>query len=504
MPIVSELNCELFRSARAPGVSVAVDTVNDLASLTAIEATRHIASGELRAEEYVLRLLERHRALRSLNAITWIDEVRVLEDAHAVDERRRRGGSLGPLGGLPVIIKDNIDVAGTPTAAANASFSNNVRTVDAPLVRRLREQGAIVFAKANMHELAGGGTSSNPTTGFVGNPYDPARIPGGSSGGTAAALAARIVPAGLGSDTAGSVRIPSALCGTSGLRPTLLGGKLYPDEGVLPLASDLDTVGPMARTVTDVALMHAAITGRSSPQVPQLGGLRIGLPRSPYWEELDSEVARVAEDALARLRAAGVTLVEVDPGSYYRLASEVYETLVMYGIKEDIARYLREIGSPLNAAEVVAGIASRDTKALFERAQHMSFTPEQVHAARHDLRRRIDTAYRELFRAHGLAAIAFPTVPIVAPLINPGGDSPTDEVVINGKRLNAGGVLLRNTHVTCGLGAPGLSLPAGLTAEGLPVGFELDGLAGDDSSLLALGVAVEQVLPRLPPPRGPG
>jgi indoleacetamide hydrolase len=206
--MVSALNCDLFRCAKAPSVNVAVNNVCDLANLTAAEAVQRIANGELRAEEYALRLLERQRALKSLNALSWIDEARVLEAARAVDDRRRKGAPLGALGGLPVIIKDNIDVAGTPTAAASATFRDNVAGQHAPVAQRLFEQGAVFFGKANMHELAGGGTCSNPATGFVGNPYDPLRVPGGSSGGTAAAIAARIVPAGLGSDTAGSVRIP--------------------------------------------------------------------------------------------------------------------------------------------------------------------------------------------------------------------------------------------------------------------------------------------------------
>ena len=297
----SGLNCDLFRCAKAPSVNLAVNNVCDLSNLTAVEAVQRIANGELRAEEYALRLLERQRALKSLNALTWIDEARVLEAARAVDDKRRKGAALGPLGGLPVIIKDNIDVAGTPTAAASAIFRDNVAGQHAPVAQRLFEQGAVFFGKANMHELAGGGTCSNPATGFVGNPYDPRRVPGGSSGGTAAAIAARIVPAGLGSDTAGSVRIPSALCGTAGLRPSIFGGKLYSDEGVLPLAIDLDTIGPMARTVADVALLHSAITGRPSLAAPDLSGVRLGVPRNPVLGG-----ARHGGRACRRGRAASV------------------------------------------------------------------------------------------------------------------------------------------------------------------------------------------------------
>jgi indoleacetamide hydrolase len=497
----SGLNCDLFRCAKAPSVNVAVNNVSDLSNLTAAEAVQRIANGELRAEEYALRLLQRQRALKSLNALTWIDEARVLEGARVVDDKRRKGLALGLLGGLPVVIKDNIDVTGTPTAAASATFRNNIATRHAPVAQRLFEQGAVFFGKANMHELAGGGTCSNPATGFVGNPYDPRRVPGGSSGGTAAAIAARIVPAGLGSDTAGSVRIPSALCGTAGLRPSIFGGKLYSDEGVLPLAIDLDTVGPMARTVADVALLHSAITGRPPLPAPDLSGVRLGVPRNPYWEGLDTDVARVAEDALLRLRAAGATLIDIDTGSYYPLASEVYGTLVNHGLKEDLGPYLELIGSSLRPADVAAAIASKDTKAMFERALGMTFTRAQMDEARGPLRRKLERAYRELLQSHGLTAIVYPTQPMAAPLISPEGDLPSDEIEINGKPVDKGLIFIRNTHVTCGLGVPGLALPAGLTSQGLPVGLELDGLAGHDSELLALGMAVEQAWPTLPAPR---
>ncbi len=495
------IGCDVFRNAKAISVTVAAGSGCDLASLTAVEAVGLIAHGELTAEEYALRLIERHRVLKSLNALTWVDEASVLERARAVDERRRSGRVLGPLAGLPVVIKDNIDVAGTATAAACASFRDNIRPATAPVAQRLFDSGAVFFGKANMHELAGGGTSSNPTTGAVGNPYDPKRVAGGSSGGTAAAIAARIVPAGLGSDTAGSVRIPSALCGTAGLRPSILGGKLYSDQGVLPLARDLDTVGPMARTVADLALLHAAITGRPSLPMRDLRGVRIGVPRGPYWEEIDAEVLRVAEDALIHLRAAGATLVDVDAGSYYSLASEVYGTLCMQGIKEDLEQYLQLIGSSLRSDDVVDRIASRDTKTLFERARNSTFSAAQLAEARGESRRKITSAYGELFRANGLAAIAFPTQPMAAPLINVGGDTAADEIEINGKAVSEVLIFIRNTHVTCALGAPGLSLPAGLTARGLPVGLEMDGLAATDSELLALGMAVEQALPRVPGPQ---
>lgn len=471
-----------------------------LAELSAREVIHRVRDGELRAEELVSALFERHRRLSSLNALLWIDEQRALQDAREVDRKRAKGERLGTLAGLPLLIKDNIAVKGSPNAAGTLSLRGHIATRNAQVVQRLLDQDALVLARANMHELAGGGTSSNPTFGAVGNPYDPKRVPGGSSGGTAAALAARLAPAGLGSDTAGSVRIPSALSGTVGLRPTIRPEKLYPDEGVVPLALDLDTVGPMARSVVDVALLHTAITATSVPAVPAAALIRVGIPRKPYWDDLETEVAGVAQDALERLRESGIVLIDVDVGGYYPLAQEIYMTLVTHGIKEDLRPYLEHVGATVSAQELIERIASRDTKTLFEDCARAQIAPATLAKARGALREKIQQAYRKLFTAHDVSAIAFPTAPIVAPLINPSGDRRDAQIELNGRRVNLGQTMFRNTRVTGALGAPGLSLPAGLTRQGLPVGLELDGLNGADADLLAVGMRVEQVLGMLPAP----
>jgi mandelamide amidase len=472
--------------------------VSDPIDLSAREAVAHIRDGAMKAEAYAARLIERRRALESLNAIVWTDEDRLLEAAHRVDRARRRGETLGPLGGLPVAVKDNIDTLGFPTSAGTASLKSLTPKADAPVAAALWRAGAILFGKANMHELAGGGTSSNPAFGFVRNPHDPARTPGGSSGGTAAALAARIVAAGLGSDTAGSVRIPSAFCGTAALRPSIAGPrKLYSDDGVVPLAADLDTIGPMARTIADVALLHEAISGQSVP-TKELKGVRIGLPRGHHWEALDDDVRKVAEAATARLREAGAVLIDVDFSAFAGAAWPVFETLLVNGFKGDLAIYFARHAPQFDAAEVIGRIESRDTKRLFDMAREADFAPQAIAAARGASRERVQAQYAEIFRDNGLDAIAYPTEPLTAPLIPPGGDRFEDEVVVGGKAVNKVGVLIRNTGMTCAIGAPGVSLPAGLTEAGLPVGLELDGLAGADAALIALGAAAERAIGLLP------
>ncbi len=472
----------------------------DPIDLSAREAVAHIRDGAMKAEAFAARLIERQRALEGLNAIAWMDEDRLLEEARGVDKARLRGARLGPLGALPVAVKDNIDTVGFPTSAGTATMKSFMPQADAPVAATLWRAGALLFGKANMHELAGGGTSSNPVFGFVRNPHDPARTPGGSSGGTAAALAARIVAAGLGSDTAGSVRIPSAFCGTSALRPSFAGvRKLYSDEGVVPLALDLDTIGPMARTVDGVAPLHEAIAGETIPKI-ELRGVRVGLPRGHHWEGLDDDVPKVADGATVRLRDAGAILIDVDVSDFAPAAWRVFEILLINGFKGDLAIHFARHGLHLDAAEVIARIASRDTRRLFDRARDAAFPPEVVAAARTRQREAVRAQYAEIFSAHRLDAIAFPIEPLTAPVIPASGDEFEDEVVVGGKSVSKVGVLIRNTAMTCAIGAPGVSIPVGLTDSGLPVGLELDGLAGGDAALLGLAVAAEAALGATPPP----
>jgi mandelamide amidase len=474
--------------------------MGDHPELTAVAAAATIRRGEMTAEAYVGGLLAQNERLRHLEALSWIEPERVREAARAVDLARARGEALRPLAGLPIVVKDNIDTLGFPTSAGTAGLKGLMPRADAPVFAALQSAGAILFGKANMHELAGGGTSSNPAFGFVRNPYDPARTPGGSSGGTAAALAARIAPAGLGTDTAGSVRIPSALSGTAGLRPTIAGPrKLYSDAGVVPLVADLDTVGPMARTMEDVALLHAAITGQTVNPVT-LPGLRIGIPRGFHWDHIDADVEAVTTAALRRLSDAGAILVDIDCAGLVEAVESVFGTLLRNGFNTDLAAYLAANGPPFDAAPVIEAIQSRDTRALFRLSRETVFAPGAVEAARTTQRAAIQERYRSLFKTHGIAAIAFPTVPLTAPPIPAAGDSFEDEVIVAGRPENKVMILIRNTCIACGLGAPGISLPAGLAPDGLPVGLEFDGLPGDDAALLGLGIAAEVAIGRLPPP----
>jgi Asp-tRNA(Asn)/Glu-tRNA(Gln) amidotransferase A subunit family amidase len=333
--------------------------------------------------------------------------------------------------------------------------------------------GALLLGKTNMHELAFGVTSNNAAFGAVHNPYNSSMIPGGSSGGTAAAIAARMCPAGLGTDTGGSVRIPAALCGIVGLRTT--SGR-YPLQGVVPLSHTRDTVGPMARSMADLALLDTVITGDSAlVQSPGLKGLRLGVPRAYFYENLDAELATVIEKL-----------------------SAISGRLSFYECMADLSRYLSTHGSTLTATDVVHQIASPDVRELYDinvlgpKAPTLEW---YQHAMAYD-RPALQSAYRTYFKDNNVAAMAFPTTALPARPI--GQDV---EVELNGKKVPTFLTYLRNARPVTSAGIPSLSIPVGSTASGLPVGLELDAPERQDRALLGIGMAIEKLFGKLPAPK---
>jgi mandelamide amidase len=420
-----------------------------------------------------------------------------------VDRTREKGGRLPVLAGLPILVKDNIDTVGFPTSAGTAALRRHFPSRNAYVVECLLKQGVIVMGKANMHELAAGGTSSNPTFGFVRNPYNHNCTPGGSSGGSAAAIAARIVPAALGTDTAGSVRIPAAYCGVVGFRPSTYPRRQYSGHGVVPLSLSFDTIGPMGRSVADVCLLHTTIAGEFSKHSVQLENTRIGVPIGAYWDDVDPEVERVARAALTTLRDNGAVLVEVALSEIYETAQHMYSGLGSTLIP-DLKNFLRTNVPPVSLRELVEHITSRDVRAWMEGTiagvEGEGESDPDLLNARGEARSALCKAYRTVFRQHGIQAIVFPTGVFPPPPIRDGGDDPDEVIELNGRMVSKVMTTFRNTRPTVVLGAPGLSLPAGFTSNGLPIGLEFDGLPGDDGALLAFGRVAEAVIGRLPAP----
>ena len=489
-----------FAVAPCASVSAAVlANNNEIVVLTARAAVDYIRRGELSAERYAQALVERYKAHTNLNAVAYMDEARLLESARAVDRSRAQGAQLGALAGLPMILKDNINTLGFPTTAGTPFLKGYRPKTNAPLADMLFEQGAILFAKSNMHELALGSTSANPTFGYVKNPYDLSRIPGGSSGGTAAAVAARIVPAGLGSDTTGSIRMPSHFCGIAGLRPSNpKTNKPYPVDGIVPLQLEFDVAGPMARNVADVALIHAAITHQAELTPADLRGVRIGLPRAYFWETLDGDVAKIMETTLDKLRGAGAVLIDVDFDDLIKAALAVRAPLRREDFRTDLAAFLAHEYPVMTMKDAIPSIASKRVRALEEDAWDHPPPREDVEKAR-SLMDALGTQYPDGFRQHNIVAIAYPTMPFPAPPLPTDGDALPSTFEVNGRNY-PDTAILRNALPGPAFRAPGLSIPAGLTRDGLPVGFEIDGLPGGDDQLLRLGMAIEAVLGPLPSP----
>ncbi|SEF05141.1 mandelamide amidase [Burkholderia sp. WP9] len=479
-------------------------TVDEQLALSATQAVAAIQSGRLKAADYVATLLARAAALSSLNALTTLDLDGALAAARRIDALPAADKVRLPLAGLAIVVKDNINTAGLQTSAGTPALAGFVPKSNAPSVQRLIDAGAIILGKANMHELAFGITSTNLAShaGPVRNPYDPTLIPGGSSGGTAAAIAARIAPAGLGTDTGGSTRIPAALTGTVGFRPSVGNGgaerRYHDPDAVVPISHTRDTVGPMARTVADIALLDGVITGAGALPVLALNSLRIGLP-APLWEGLERQVEDVARAALKRLEAAGVVFVPVAMSELNGLNGMVGGPIAIHEVRDDVLAWLVANDAPVRTVvDMAARIASPDVRAIYDGVL-ADVLGEHYDAALSDWRPRLQQYVAATFADERLDALLFPTTRLAAVPIDDVNGSST--VSIDGSPpIDTMDAFLRNTDPASTSGIPGLSLPAGMTAGGLPVGLELDGPLGEDRRLLAIGVAFEQILGALPAP----
>ena len=472
--------------------------------MSSSQALAAIRAGRLSVEGYVNTLLARAEQLKDLNAFIVLDKTGAVAAARKIDALRSSGAALPPLAGLPIVVKDNINTRDLPTTAGTAALRNVRPGANAPVLQKLIDAGAIVLGKTNLHELAFGITSTNLTSfaGPVKNPYDTLRIPGGSSGGTAAAIAARIVPSGLGTDTGGSTRVPAALCGIVGLRPSVGNGgteRRYDGAGVVPISHTRDTVGPMGRSVADVALLDAVITGTPPATAVPLLGLRIGVPGS-FWAGLDLQVASVMAAAREKLQAAGVVFVDVDIPTLAEVNNKVSFQLALHEPIVDIPAYLAATGvTGISLADVAAGVTSPDVKGAFGAILADAFGKD-YDAAMRTHRPRLRNLYDGYFRNSVLDAMMFPTTIAAAPLIDAVNGS--GKVSINGGApADTFATFIRNTDPGSNAGIPGLSLPAGLTISGLPVGLELDGPVGSDARLLGIGLAIESLLGALPAPQ---
>ncbi len=463
-----------------------------------------IREKRMTATEAVKAALARAEVTKHLNAFITIDADGALAAAKKVDEAVAAGRPLPPLAGLPIVVKDNINTADMPTTGGTMALRNARPRANAPSLQKLIDAGAIMIGKTNLHELAFGITSTN-TASFAGpvkNPYDITRIPGGSSGGTAAAIAAGVAPAGLGSDTGGSTRIPAALTGTAGLRPSVGNGgaerRYHDTNAVVPISRTRDTVGPMGRSVADVALLDAVITGTPVATAAQLEGKRIGIPAS-FWAGLDPELEAIAKAARGKLEGAGVVFVDADLSGLADLNAKVSFPVALHEPVEDIPAYLKASGiADVTLADIAGKIASPDVQGAFGAIMKDAFGKDYPDAMKVH-RPALQKLYADYFKANNLDAMLFPTTPAPAVVIDAQNGS-GEMSIAGGKPAPTFFTMIRNTDPGSNAGIPGLSLYAGMTKGGLPVGIEIDGPVGSDRTLLSLGLAMEALLGAAPVP----
>ena len=404
------------------------------------------------------------------NAFILVDVEGARAAAKVVDDERRRGVDRGPLHGMPISIKDLIDIAGQPTTAASRVRAGHVAARDALLVQRLRNAGVVIIGKTNLHEFALGTTSEETAWGPVHNPHDESRSAGGSSGGSAAAVALGMGLASIGSDTGGSIRIPSAACGIVGLKATR--GEV-PLDGVVPLSTTFDHVGPITRSVADAATLWAVLADRPLPTLepPEPSSLTFGALEGYFTELLDAEVRTAFQRAIGCLRASGVTVQT----SGIEGTSSIVDTYVNISLPEAANWHALTL-------ETHAGDYHPAVRERLERGRTIpavSYIHAQEDRAR--LRREVDAALER----HN--ALVLPTLPIVAPRLGA-----AEVEMDNGTSLVTRAAMLRLTQLFNITGHPAISLP--VPTHGLPVGLQLVGRHGRTDELLAIAATCERVL----------
>ncbi|SOE02074.1 amidase [Blastococcus haudaquaticus] len=437
---------------------------------TMAEAGERLAAGELSpvelTEAYLAAIAERDD---SVNAYLTVTADRAREDAVRAEQELRSGARRGPLHGVPVALKDLIETAGIRTTGGSRILADHVPRRDAVLAQNLRAAGTVLLGKTSTHEYAYGGTSNNPHYGPTRNPWDRDRIPGGSSGGSAAAVVSGTAPGAVGTDTCGSVRIPAALCGCVGLKPTR--GRVNLD-GILPLAPSLDHGGPITRSVRDAALLLDAMTGTTSEwtaatDVPDLRGTTVGVPTRYFFELVDPGVRAAVQASLDLMADAGATVRPVDVGDLRPLVAAIF---------------LR-----------VGAEAQEVHRATFP-SRREDYGPDLVENLSRPAPTEARLAAAEQVIAEGVAALlaalgevdvlATPTTPLTAPPIG------AQRVEVAGEDLHIEEMLTGFTSAFNAAGVPALTVPCGLVG-GLPTGLQLVGRAGSEPTVVRVGAAYE-------------
>ena len=450
-----------------------------MAEFTSISELAHrLQRKEISPVEITQECLSRIEKLNpALNAFITVCSDSALHEARTAEAEILRGNWRGPLHGVPIALKDLIDTTGVRTTAASALYAERVPTEDAEVVRRLRAAGSVIVGKNNLHEFAYGASSLISHFGDMHNPWDVGRITGGSSGGSAAAVTARLACAAIGTDTAGSIREPASLCGCVGLKPTY--GRVS-SRGVIALSASLDHVGPLAATVEDAAIVLQAIAGYDAADLATANvpvsdyvsamkegakSLRVGVPRAYFFDELDSEVASAIDHALRGIETMVAAVREVKLEVSTDRSVQAAESYAVH--TENLAKH-----SDLYLPETLRRIR----------------TGENVSAAEYiERRRELEQARRNIHAVFAeVDLLVTPTTPMAAPAI---ADLRANAEALRPAELK----LLRNTRPFNVWGLPAISLPCGFTEAGLPIGLQIAGPPWREDLVLRLAHAYERV-----------
>jgi indoleacetamide hydrolase len=458
--------------------------------LSMLQAAHAIRTGALSSEQYTQKLLHRAHSLSDLNAFITASDETVLEAARNTDKARRAGKAVG-LPGIPLGVKDSYLTEDMPSSFGTAVAGGFTPAADAAVVGSMRQAGCLVLGKNNLAEMSYGLTGLNIHYGQAKNPYNPLHLTGGSSCGGAASVAARMVPAALGGDTVGSIRVPSSLCGVVGFKPTP--GR-WSSEGVAPISSTLDTTGAIARRVEDCALLDSIATGadfRGERMTRGLKGVTLAIAPRYYLDGADPEVEQVFNETVRKLKDAGATLIEVDLGADFAgLVARVNWTIFFHETQPEVTAFLRDNRVPVTFEQIYDGLEPHIKNNWTQRVlpTGANYTPEAAYQAMlQNDRPEIQRRYADLVFAHA-DALVFPTTLCPAPLI-----AEQWQYSVAGKRVTDV-FLSRNTFPASCAGLPGISIPMGLVGSGLPVGLEIDARSGSDRTLLQLARRVEDVI----------
>lgn len=474
-------------------LATAREATGDLTGLTVAEASRQIHSGAVTSRDLVLACLERTAAENPrINALITVMREQALAQAATLDAEARRKKFRSPLHGIPIALKDAIDTADARTTAASAVYAHRIPKEDAHVVKRLREAGAVIFAKANLAEFSLSPTGATSHFGPVRNPLALDRVTGGSSSGSAAAVAARMCFASLGTDSGGSVRIPAAWCGLVGLKPT---DGLVSNSGIIPSVATLDSCGPIARTVEDTALMFGGMVGYDTFDVRSVAApttdyaslakqpvrhLRVGVPSKPFFDDVDPQVARSVEAALSVIAklTGGLKDVKLPPETEsHDIIINVAEVLAYHRrlLEQQADKYTVGTRNTLQwCAQYLDDPAQGSTTAKTTRYVEGLATLQRM-------RRTIDSEFTDF------DVLVMPTMKALPPTIEAAVRAESSPDIEERPMFSIDNTLTFNR-----LGLPALTVPCGYSFEGLPIGLMICGPRYSEGRLLALGAAYER------------